>query len=297
MKNGKNQNPIQKYPQPPFPKQHQEIPGVTHKMDPIPDHGETSYKGNQQLKGMNCIITGGDSGIGRAVAIAYAREGANVLITYKDPIEDKDAEDTLNWIKKAGVKGMALRGDICSKKHCKKIVETAVKEFGQIDVLVNNAAYQKFYTGIDKISSSEWDRTFNTNLKAMFLLVKYAKPHMLAGSSIINTTSVNAYEPNPHLLPYAVSKGAIQSFTASLAELFMEEKSGIRVNAVAPGPIWTPLIPSTIPNHETFGKENSPMGRPGQPAELASIYVFLASEGASYVSGATIPATGGRITL
>lgn len=293
----KNNNPINKYPQPPFPKQPQEIPGATHQMIPTPDHGESSYKGNGILKGMNCIITGGDSGIGRAVAIAYAREGANVLITYKDSMEDQDAADTLDWIKKEGVHGIALRGDICQKKHCKEIINTAVDAFGRIDVLVNNAAYQKYFESIEDISSSEWDRTFDTNLRAMFYLVKYAKPYMSAGSSIINTTSVNAYEPNPHLLPYAVSKGAIQSFTASLAELFMKEKSGIRVNAVAPGPIWTPLIPSTIPDHDTFGKDNSPMGRPGQPAELAPIYVFLASEAASYVSGATIPATGGRITL
>lgn len=297
MKSTKLENPQKKYPQPPFPSQTQEVPGVTNKMDPVPDHGEETYKGRDLLKGAVCIITGGDSGIGKAVAIAMAREGANVVISYKDKVEDEDAKDTLEWIKKAGVEGLAIRGDIRNENHCKKIIEKTITKFDKIDILVNNAAYQMTYETIEEIDTEEWDKTFDTNMRAMFYLVKYAKPYMKPGSSIINTTSVNAYDPNPTLLPYAATKGAIQNFTASLAQLFMQDNSGIRVNAVAPGPIWTPLIPSTIPDHETFGKDNSPMGRPGQPAEIAPIYVFLASDAASYISGATIPATGGRATI
>lgn len=297
MKSTKLENPQKKYPQPPFPSQTQEVPGVTNKMDPVPDHGEETYKGRDLLKGAVCIITGGDSGIGKAVAIAMAREGANVVISYKDKVEDEDAKDTLEWIEKAGVEGLAIRGDIRNENHCKKIIEKTITKFDKIDILVNNAAYQMTYETIEEIDTEEWDKTFDTNMRAMFYLVKYAKPYMKPGSSIINTTSVNAYDPNPTLLPYAATKGAIQNFTASLAQLFMQDNSGIRVNAVAPGPIWTPLIPSTIPDHETFGKDNSPMGRPGQPAEIAPIYVFLASDAASYISGATIPATGGRATI
>lgn len=297
MKEKKIKNPIKKYPTPPFKKQSQPVPGVTSRMEPRPDHGEESYRGHGQLKDRICIITGGDSGIGKAVAIAMAREGAHIVICYKDKVEDQDAKDTLKWIKEAGVKGIAIRGDIRQERHCRKIIDRTVNTFGRIDVLVNNAAYQMSYDTLEEIDAVEWDKTFETNIRAMFFLVKYAKPHMLAGSSIINTTSVNAYDPNPSLLPYAATKGAIQNFTASLAQKFMEDKSGIRVNAVAPGPVWTPLIPSTIPDHENFGETNSPMARPGQPAEIAPIYVFLASEAASYISGATIPATGGRVTI
>lgn len=297
MNNKKSKDPIQKYPIPPFPKQPQDVPGITSKMNPLPDHGEQSYVGRGLLKDTVCIITGGDSGIGKAVAIAMAREGAKIVISYKDKVEDEDAKDTLDWIEKAGSEGILLRGDIRNENQCLKIVEKTISKYGRIDILVNNAAYQMTYNSIEEIDTIEWDKTFDTNIRAMFYLVKYAKPHMRPGSSIINTTSVNAYEPNPTLLPYAATKGAIQNFTASLAQMFMEDKSGIRVNAVAPGPIWTPLIPSTIPDHENFGKDNSPMGRPGQPAEIAPIYVFLASEAASYISGATIPATGGRVTI
>lgn len=297
MNNKKSKDPIQKYPIPPFPKQPQDVPGITSKMNPLPDHGEQSYVGRGLLKDAVCIITGGDSGIGKAVAIAMAREGAKIVISYKDKVEDEDAKDTLDWIEKAGSEGILFRGDIRNENQCLKIVEKTISKYGRIDILVNNAAYQMTYNSIEEIDTIEWDKTFDTNIRAMFYLVKYAKPHMRPGSSIINTTSVNAYEPNPTLLPYAATKGAIQNFTASLAQMFMEDKSGIRVNAVAPGPIWTPLIPSTIPDHENFGKDNSPMGRPGQPAEIAPIYVFLASEAASYISGATIPATGGRVTI
>ena len=297
MKNSNFENPIKKYPTPPFTKQPQEAPGVSGKMKPVPDHGERTYVGKNLLQGAVCIITGGDSGIGKAVAIAMAREGAKVVICYKDKMEDDDAKDTLELVNKAGSEGILIRGDIRNEKQCIKIVEKTISKFSKIDILVNNAAYQMTYNSIEEIDTLEWDKTFETNIRAMFYLIKYAKPFMKPGSSIINTTSVNAYEPNPSLLPYAATKGAIQNFTASLAEMFMKDKSGIRVNAVAPGPVWTPLIPSTIPDHENFGKENSPMGRPGQPAEIAPIYVFLASEAASYISGATIPATGGRITI
>lgn len=297
MKKKNDENPFEKYPQPPFPTQPQEVPGITSSMNPIPDHGEDTYVGRQLLKDKVCVITGGDSGIGKAVAIAMAREGAKVVICYKDKIEDEDAKDTLEWVTKAGSDGFLLRGDIRNENHCMKIVERTITKYNKIDILVNNAAYQMTYKDLYEIDTIEWDKTFNTNIRAMFYLVKYAKPYMKPGSSIINTTSVNAYDPNPSLLPYAATKGAIQNFTASLAQMFMEDKSGIRVNAVAPGPIWTPLIPSTIPDHENFGKDNSPMGRPGQPAEIAPIYVFLASEAASYISGATIPATGGRVTI
>lgn len=292
----KNDNPIDKFPQPPFKKQEQPVPGVTDKMDPRPDHGEDSYKGNGLLKDKAVIITGGDSGIGRAVAIAMAREGADIVIAYKDEVEDEDAYDTKSWVEKAGRSCLLVRGDIRSEAHCGEIVKACLGRFGKIDILINNAAYQMTYKTVKEISAEEWNKTFETNMSAMFYLVKFAKEYMPPGSSIINTTSVNAYDPNPTLLPYAATKGAIQNFTASLAQLFLEDKSGIRVNAVAPGPVWTPLIPSTIPDHDKFG-ENTPIGRPGQPAEIAPVYVFLASEAASYVSGATVPVTGGRVTI
>lgn len=295
MKTNEN-NPIKKFPHPPFKKQDQKVPGVTCKMDPVPDHGEESYMGNGLLIDKTVIITGGDSGIGRAVSIAMAREGADIVIAYKDEIEDEDAYNTKSWVEKAGRGCVLIRGDIRSESHCANIVKACVAEFGKIDVLINNAAYQMAYKTVKEISSEEWNKTFETNMSAMFYLVKFAKEHMKPGSCIINTTSVNAYDPNPSLLPYAATKGAIQNFTSSLAQLFLEDNSGIRVNAVAPGPVWTPLIPSTIPDHENFGN-NTPIGRPGQPVEIAPVYVFLASDSASYVSGATIPVTGGRVTI
>ncbi|SEG11374.1 SDR family oxidoreductase [Sphingobacterium lactis] len=289
-------NPKKLYPIPPFKKQDQDPPGETKLMDPKPDHGELTYKGSQLLKGKVAIITGGDSGIGKATAIAMAREGADIVISYLDEIENEDAYDTAEWVKQAGQKALLFKGDISKEDVCKDLIETTVSEFKVIDILVNNAAYQMSYQEIEDITAEEWNKTFETNLSAMFYLVKYAKKHIRPGGSIINTTSVNAYDPNPTLLPYAASKAAIQNFSANLAQKFLEDGLGIRVNAVAPGPIWTPLIPSTIPDHENFGK-NTPMGRPGQPAEIAPVFVFLASDAASYVSGATIPATGGRITI
>ncbi|MDF0696352.1 SDR family oxidoreductase [Rhizobium sp. MC63] len=282
------------YPTPPFPSQKQPMPGFTAQMDPVPDHGEKSYRGSERLKGKRAIITGGDSGIGRAVAIAYAREGADLVISYLD--EDEDADETKRLVEQAGRKAVLVSGDIQDPAHCRQIVETAVKEFGGIDILVNNAAHQASFKSIDEISDEEWELTFKVNIHAMFYLTKAAVPHMKPGSAIINTASINSDSPNPTLLAYATTKGAIQNFTAGLAQLLAEK--GIRANAVAPGPIWTPLIPSTLPEESVsnFGKQ-VPMKRPGQPAELATAYVMLADPLSSYVSGTTIAVTGGKPIL
>lgn len=289
-------NPHDKYPRPPFPKQEQSAPGTEGEMHPKADHGEESYKGSGKLEGKKAIITGGDSGIGRAVAIAYAREGADVLISYLDDVEDKDAESTAELVRQAGRTAVLVKGDLRSEQHCIDLIDKAIAEFGQIDILVNNAAFQMAHKTLQEIPTEEWERTFDTNITPMFYLCKAAEPHMKPGSSIINTTSVNAYSPSLQLLPYAATKGAIQNFTANLSQILLEDNKGIRVNAVAPGPIWTPLIPSTMPEPETFG-EDTPMGRPGQPVECSPAYVFLASDEASYIAGATIPVTGGRITI
>ncbi|MBE7177234.1 MAG: SDR family oxidoreductase [Mucilaginibacter polytrichastri] len=289
-------NPHTKYPVPPFPEQEQEAPGKEADLQPQADHGEKSYTGTGKLQGRKAVITGGDSGIERAVAIAFAREGADVLISYLGDMEDEDARKTAAYVEEAGRKAVLVKGDIKEEAHCKAIIDTAVKELGGLDILVNNAAYQMGRSALNEIPSEEWDLTFRTNMTAMFYLAKAAEPHMPPGSSIINTTSVNAYSPTPVLLPYAATKGAIQNFTANLSQILLEAGKGIRVNAVAPGPIWTPLIPSTMPDAANFGKD-TPMGRPGQPAEVAPAYVFLASEEASYISGATLPVTGGRITI
>ncbi|RZM20343.1 MAG: SDR family oxidoreductase [Pedobacter sp.] len=292
----KNINPHTKYPVPPFPKQEQNLPGTENKMKPLADHGEESYIGRGLLEGKKAVITGADSGIGKAVAIAFAREGADILISYLSDAEDKDAEDTAEYVRKAGKKAVLVKGDIRSDQHCKKIIDIAVSEFGTIDILVNNAAYQMARETLEDISSEEWQITFETNIHAMFYLSKAAEPHMKAGSSIINTTSIQAYSPGPLLLPYAATKSAIQNFTANLSQILLEAKKGIRVNAVAPGPIWTPLIPATMPEPENFGKD-TPMGRPGQPVEVAAAFVFLASDAASYISGATLPVTGGKTAI
>ncbi|HEY2021525.1 SDR family oxidoreductase [Paraburkholderia sp.] len=278
-------------PTPPFSEQQQaRTPGKTAPMDPPPDHGEKSYKGSGRLTGKAAIVTGGDSGIGRAVAIAFAREGADVLIAYLD--EDDDARETARWVEDAGRKAVLVPGDIRDRRHCDAIVDKAIDAFGRLDVLVNNAAYQMTYPSLDAISDEEWDKTFDTNIGAMFRITRAAVRHMKPGGAIINTTSINADHPNPGLIAYATTKGAIQNFTGGLAQLLAEK--GIRANCVAPGPIWTPLIPSTMPQEkvEKFGSQ-VPMKRPGQPAELAPAYVMLASDEASYVSGATIAVTGG----
>jgi NAD(P)-dependent dehydrogenase (short-subunit alcohol dehydrogenase family) len=276
---------------PPLPEQQQPVPGTTGAMNPKPDHGEESYQGRGRLQGKKAIITGGDSGIGRAVAIAFAREGADVLIAYLN--EDEDARDTADWIEKAGRKAVLVPGDIGSAAHCRAIVDKAVEAFGRVDVLVNNAAHQMTFEKLEDIPDEEWDATFRTNIHAMFYLAKAAAPHMREGGSIINTTSVNADSPKQTLLPYATTKGAIQNFTGGLAQLLAGQ--GIRVNCVAPGPVWTPLIPSTMPPEQVkeFGA-SYPIGRPAQPKELAPVYVMLATDEASYVSGATVAVTGGK---
>ncbi len=279
------------FPQPPFPDQPQEMPGTTAAMQPRPDHGEDSYRGNGRLQDKKAVITGGDSGIGRAVAIAFAREGADVFISYLN--EDEDARDTARLVEEAGRKAVLFPGDISNADHCRALVDKAVQEFGRIDILVNNAAHQDTFDSIEEISDEEWDHTFRTNIHAMFYITKAAVPHMQAGASIINTTSVQADNPSEQLLAYAATKGAIQNFTAGLAQMLAEK--GIRANSVAPGPIWTPLIPATMPSEKVqeFGKQ-VPMQRPGQPKECAPVYVLLASDEGSYISGATVAITGGK---
>jgi len=278
-------------PTPPYPEQQQAIPGRTDAMNPRPDHGETSYTGSGKLKDKATIVTGGDSGIGRAVALAFAREGADVLIAYLD--EHDDAAETQDLIEQAGRRALLVPGDLSDPVHCRNVIDQAAEAFGRIDVLVNNAAHQRTFDKLEDIPDDEWQLTFATNIHAMFYLAKAAVAHMGEGASIINTTSINAQDPSQQLLAYATTKGAIYNFTAGLAQMLAERK--IRVNAVAPGPVWTPLIPSTMPPEavKTFG-QNTPLGRAAQPAELAPAYVLLASDEASYITGATIPVTGGR---
>ena len=264
-------------------------------MNPVPDCGETSYVGSGKLTGKKAVITGGDSGIGRAVAIAFAREGADILIAYLN--EDEDARDVARLVEAAGRKCSLVSGDLSDPTHCRAVISQAVRELGGIDVLVSNAAFQMTHESLDEISDEEWDYTFRLNVGAYFHLVKAALPHLGAGSSIIGSSSVNSDMPSPTLAPYAATKAAIANFTASLAQLLGDNK-GIRVNSVAPGPIWTPLIPSTMPSEKVtnFG-DDVPLGRAGQPAELAAAYVLLASEDGSYISGARIAVTGGRPIL
>jgi NAD(P)-dependent dehydrogenase (short-subunit alcohol dehydrogenase family) len=276
------------------PPQQQEPPGSQAAMQPRPDCGEESYEGHGRMQGKAAVITGADSGIGRAVAIAYAREGADVLISYLD--EHEDATETAKYVEDSGRRAVLVSGDLADPQHCRDIVAKAVEEFGRIDVLVNNAAYQMTHETLEEISDEEWDHTIATNFSAMFHLCKAAIPHMRAGSSIIGSSSVNSDMPNPTLAPYAATKAAIANFSASLAQMLGDR--GIRVNSVAPGPVWTPLIPSTMPPEkvEKFG-ENTPLGRPGQPVELAPVYVLLASDEGSYISGARVAVTGGRPIL
>jgi NAD(P)-dependent dehydrogenase (short-subunit alcohol dehydrogenase family) len=282
------------YPVPPFDEEEQELPGLEQRMRLKPDHGETSYKGSGRLAGRKAIVTGADSGIGKAVAIAFAREGADVLISYLK--EEADARETAGYVEQCGRKALLAPGDISQEAHCQSLVERALREFGQLDIIVNNAAVQMAHESLQEISSEEWDYVFRTNVYAMFYLLKAAEPFLLPGSAVINTTSVNAYTPSPILIPYTSTKAAIQNFTATLAQLWAEK--GIRVNGVAPGPIWTPLIPSSFSKEKIrdFGKQ-SPMKRPGQPAELAPIYVLLASAESSYMSGSTVQVTGGMPTI
>jgi NAD(P)-dependent dehydrogenase (short-subunit alcohol dehydrogenase family) len=273
------------------PEQQQPHPGREAPMEPQADHGERSYQGSGKLAGKAAVITGADSGIGRAVAIAYAREGADVLISYLE--EHEDARETARWVEEAGQKAVLVPGDLADPEHCRTVIREAVEAFGSIDVLVNNAAFQMARESIEDIPDEEWDRTFQTNITAIFHLCKAALPHLNEGASIINSASIQEDQPSPTLLPYSATKAAILTFTGSLAQMLGSR--GIRVNSVAPGPIWTPLIPATMPPDAvaSFG-DDTPLGRPGQPAEVAPAYVFLASDEASYVSGANLGVTGGK---
>ncbi len=280
-------------PKPPFSGQsQQQPPGSEADMDPKPDYGEKTYQGSSKLTGLAALITGADSGIGRAVALAFAREGADVVISYLN--EEQDARETVRVVEAAGRKAVAVAGDIRDEAHCRQLVEKAVSQFGRLDLLVNNAAYQMAQQRLEDITAEQFDRTFKTNVYAMFYLCKAALPHLKAGAAIINTASIEAYDQAPYLIDYATTKCAIVGFTKGLARYVAQK--GIRVNAVAPGPVWTPLIPSTMPADKvkTFGKDTV-FGRPAQPAELAPLYVWLASPQASFVTAEVFGATGGRM--
>jgi len=286
-------DPTAEYPRPPFAKQQQEFPGLASKMNPPPDHGEKSYRGSNRLQGRKALITGGDSGIGRAAAIAFAREGADVAFNYL-PVEEPDARDVVQLIQQAGRKAYPLPGDIRDEAFCNKLVSDAVDRLGGLDILVNNAARQHAVKSIEDITTEQFDTTFRTNIYAPFFITRAAVPHMKPGSTIINTASINAYDPSEDLLDYSSTKGAVMIFTKALAKQLV--KKGIRVNAVAPGPFWTPLQPSggQAPDALPEFGGNTPMGRPGQPAELAAIYVLLASPESSYSTGQVFAGVGGR---
>jgi hypothetical protein len=286
------ENPKQAGPQPPFPEQAQPAPGRESEMEPRPDYGEETYEGTAKLLDKVALVTGADSGIGRAVALAFAREGADVLVSYLS--ENEDAAETVRVVEDAGRKAVAVAGDIGDEEHCKALVARAVGELGGLDILVNNAATQGVYESITEIPSAEIERVFRTNILSFFWLSRAAIPHLGPGSSIINTTSIQAYDPSPTLIHYATTKGAISTFTKALAKELVEK--GVRVNAVAPGPVWTPLIAMSFEPEEVaeFGQDN-PLGRPAQPAELAPAYVFLASDEARFVVGEVIGVTGGLL--
>jgi len=288
----KTKDPREAGPKPPFPQQPQAHPGSVRRMNPPADHGEDSYEGTGKLQDRVAIITGGDSGIGRAVAIAFAKEGANVVLSFL-PEEQVDADDTASVIEKAGARVVKVAGDIQKIETIEKLISTADSQFGRLDIVVNNAGYQMSHEDIEELSLDELDHTFRTNVFATFLLSQAALKKLPAGGVILNTTSIQAYDPSPQLVVYAATKSAILSMTKSIADLAI--KRGVRVNAVAPGPVWTPLIPSTMPLEKvkTFGG-NTGFGRPAQPIELAKIFVFLASDDASYVTGEVYGATGGR---
>jgi len=277
-----------------IPTQQQEVPGTDQVMDPKPDYGVETYRGSGRLAGKVALITGADSGIGKAVALAFAREGADVVIAYLS--EDDDASETVSFVEDAGQRALAVAIDLSTREGCLQLIEASVAEFGRIDVLVHNAAFQMSRDSLDEVPDAEWDYTLAVNLSAYFHLTKAALPHMGRGASIIATSSIQGDNPSPELLPYAATKAAIANMTASLAQMLGEK--GIRANAVAPGPIWTPLIPATMPPDMVKGfGDDTPLGRVGQPAELAPVYVMLASDEASYVSGAVIAVTGGKPLL
>ncbi len=288
------QDPTTQYPQPNFGEQKLEHPGLESEMDPKPDYGYATYRGSWRLEGKKAIITGGDSGIGRAVALAFAREGADVAIAYLS--EHEDAQETKRVVEAAGRGALTLPGDISDEAVCRSLVEQTVQRFGRIDILVNNAAFQgKAVEKFEELDAQRVEHTFKTNIIAMFHLVRHALPHMQPGGAIINVASIQAYQPSPQLLPYSTTKGAIVTFTKGLAQELTPK--GIRVNAVAPGPVWTPLIPMSMPPEAAveFGADG-PIGRTAQPAELAPPYVFLASEESRYVSGEILAVTGGQVT-
>jgi hypothetical protein len=286
------QDPKQQGPQP-APEPEQRGPGTETRMRLKPDHGEDSYRGSGKLEGRRALVTGGDSGIGRAVALAFAREGADVLISYLD--EEEDARETARLVEEAGRKAVLMAGDIAEEAHCRALVERTVSELGGLDVLVNNAAYQRTRQSLEEITTEELEYTFRVNILAMFHLCKAAVAHLPPGASIVNVCSIQAYQPSPSLLAYASTKGAIVTFTKGLAKMLAER--GVRVNVVAPGPVWTPLIPATLPAEqvEQFGQD-TPIGRPAQPAELAPVFVLLASQQGSYMTGGVYPVTGGEPT-
>jgi NAD(P)-dependent dehydrogenase (short-subunit alcohol dehydrogenase family) len=285
-------DPKSKEAKPEFEQPKTEYPGSPSEMAPRPDHGEESYEGLGRLNGRVALITGGDSGIGRAVAIAFAREGADILINYL-PEEESDANETITWVKKAGRKSVKLPAELTHEERCKQIVDRAFEEFGKLDLLINVAGFQATHDKIEEFTTEEFDHTFKTNVYALFWLSRSALPRMKQGSAIVNTASIQAYEPSPQLLPYAATKAAIVSITKTLSQIAM--KQGVRVNAVAPGPVWTPLIPSTMPEEKVkkFG-QNTAFGRPAQPVEVAPLYVFLASNEARFVTGEIYGVTGGR---
>jgi NAD(P)-dependent dehydrogenase (short-subunit alcohol dehydrogenase family) len=286
------QNPLKQGKQPPFQEPQQQPPGYEHQMNERPDYGLETYRGSGRLAGKAAIVTGGDSGIGRAIVLAFAREGADVLFAYLN--EEEDAQETTRITQDSGHTARAVRGDVQDERHCRDLVDRAMQEFGHLDIVVNNAAFQMTRKSIEEVPPEEWEYTFRTNIFSMFYLCRAALPKMQPGSAIVNTASIEAYHPSPMLLAYSATKGAIVTFTKSLA--LEAVKRGVRVNAVAPGPVWTPLIPSTMPAEHVkeFGK-NTPMGRPAQPVELAPAYVFLASQESSYITGEVIGVTGGRI--
>ncbi len=292
LQNPQTTDPKPKEPKPQFDQRKTAPPGSDSEMNPKADHGEESYKGLGRLQGKVALITGGDSGIGRAVAIAFAREGADVAVSYL-PEEERDASETIKWVDQAGRKSLKLPGDIRNEEHCRQMIDRMFEQFGHLDLLVNNAGFQSTHDKIEEFTTEEFDRTFKTNVYAMFWLCRAAVPRMKPGSVIINTASIQAFDPSPNLLAYAPTKAAIVNFTKALSHTTM--KNGIRVNAVAPGPVWTPLIPSTMPEQKVqkFGGDTS-FGRPAQPVELAPLYVFLASNESRYVTGEVYGATGGQ---
>ena len=285
-------DPREAYPRPPFPGQEQSLPGDDDLLDPPPDHGEASYVGRGRLAGLAAIITGADSGIGKAVATAFAREGADVVVSYLS--ETEDARGTVGLVEAAGRRAIAAPGDLQDEAQCRRLVAITREAFGRLDVLVNNAAFQQRRETIEDIPTEEWERTLRTNLSATFWLCREALPAMTAGASIINVSSIQARDPSPNLLAYAATKGALVTFSQGLARMVAER--GIRVNVVAPGPVWTPLVAATTaPDKLSRFGADTPLGRPAQPAELAGAFVFLASAEASYITGAVLPVTGGEL--